>query len=99
MNDPWSVITLQTALASMAAGLAFGWFLWGTTRRVQPAVLITLLTAGLSFCACIGLSRAIGTGNVWQVWFGIAVLWTWFVGVAAATVYVWRRLRRDREEG
>lgn len=96
MSDPFSVITWQTVLASMIAGLAFGAFLWVTARRLQPALLITLLTAGLSFCACIGLSRAIGTGNVWQVWFGIGVLWTWFVGVAAASVYAWRRLRRDR---
>jgi hypothetical protein len=96
MSDVLHTISYETVLASFLAGLAFGVFLWNTSPRLQPALLITAWISGLAFCVCIGVSRAIASPNTWEVWAGIAALWTWYVAVGGATVYAWRRLRRDR---
>ena len=96
MSDIFHTITYETLIASFCAGIALGIFLWTTSARLQPVVLVSVWLAGLAFCACLGVVRVIDAPDTWEVWAGIAFLWTWYVAVGGAAVYAWRRVRRDR---
>ena len=88
------IITAQTVTAVVIGGLLLAIFLWSTVPHVMAGTVMRIYFCGLAFLAIMGAGRWADLSPHWEAWIGTSLLWSLFLGVAWASILLWRRARR-----
>ena len=94
--DVTGIITPETLVAVVIAGVFLAAFLWTTVAHVQTYSIFRIFVSGLAFILVIAAGRWSDLSPHWEAWLGTAVLWCVYIGVAAGSVFTWRRIRAGR---
>jgi hypothetical protein len=89
----WNPITPTTILTTAVVGVMFAVYLWHVFPRVLPGLVATVWLGTLTFILICGASRYFDGSPTWETYIGSAVLWSWYCGVTATAIALWRRVR------
>jgi hypothetical protein len=90
----WQAVTTSTFASATVVGVFLAVFLWHTFSHVTLECLFAVWISGAVFFVVIGAGRLVDGTTLWEVYLGLAVLWTWYVTVAGVAIWAYRIVRR-----
>jgi hypothetical protein len=95
--DVTGIITPETVIPMLVAGLALGFYFWRAPIRVYSPTIFSLWIIGVAFLSVLGAGRwGIGSKH-WEAYIGMSVLWTLFIFTGSVAVVLWRHHLQRKE--